>query len=344
MGYILNKDVGFDKDQVILLHGTNSMGNKISAFKNELLKIPEIKNVSVSDYLPVSGTKRNTNAFTDVEKAGEADHTAGQIWLVDNDYIKTLGMEMAGGNDFTSEMTENSNVAIINETMATQLQLNEPIGKRITNSVNVFTVIGVVKDFHFESLRQNIRGVCLTLGNSPNIVSVKVNGTDISNSIQSIQKVWDIFSVNQPFRYTFLDENFASMYTDVKRTGRILSTFAMLAVIVACLGLFALSSFLIEQRTKEIGIRKVNGAKITDAMAFLNKDFIKWVVIAFILATPVSYYAMHKWMENFAFKANLSWWIFALSGILALGIALLTVSFQSWKAATRNPVESLRYE
>jgi putative ABC transport system permease protein len=242
-------------------------------------------------------------------------------------------------------MPTDSKGVIINQTMAKELGLSDPIGKRITNGgSNVMTVIGVVEDFHFESLKENIRGVCLSLGNSPNIVSVKIGTADMSGAIKSITSIWNKFSVNQPIRYSFLDESFALMYADVQRIGRIFSAFAILAIIVACLGLFALSSFMIEQRTKEIGIRKVNGAKSIEVTTTLNKDFLTWVAIAFVIATPIAYYTMGKWLENFAYKTELSWWIFALAGALALGIALLTVSWQSWRAATRNPVEALRYE
>lgn len=344
MGYILNKNIGFDKDQVVLLHGTQTMGNQVPVFKNELLKLSHVKKVTVSDYLPVSGTKRNGYPFINEGKTKEEGFSGGQLWQVDKDYIGTLGMNLVVGNDFAEEMTENSKVAVINETMVRDLRLDNPVGKRISNGNTTYSVIGVVEDFHFESLRENIRGICLILGNSPNIVSVKVSGTEIEEAIQKINSVWEKFSTNQPLRYTFLDENFSSMYADVKRTGSILSSFALLAVIVACLGLFALSSYMIEQRTKEIGIRKVNGARIFEVIALLNKDFLIWVIVAFIISLPLSYYAMHKWLENFAYKTGLSWWIFALAGLLALGIALLTVSWQSWRAATRNPVEALRYE
>jgi putative ABC transport system permease protein len=166
----------------------------------------------------------------------------------------------------------------------------------------------------------------------------------MSGAIKSITGVWNTFSVNQPMRYSFLDEGFAKMYTDVQRMWHIFSMFSFLAIVVACLGLFALSSFMIEQRTKEVGIRKVNGAKSIEVTTTLNKDFLLWVLLSYIIATPIAWYAMHRWLENFAYKTNLSWWIFALAGLLALGVALLTVSWQSWKAATRNPVEALRYE
>jgi len=345
VGYILNKKVGFDKEQVLLLKGVNTMGNRVTIFKNEILKLPQVKNVSISDYLPIAGTKRNGNPFRNEGKSEDGGFSASQLWRVDHDYIKTMGMNIVKGRDFSIDMPTDLKAAIINQTMAKELGLTDPIGKRITNGgVSVMTIIGVVEDFHFESFRENIRGLCLALGNSPNIVSVKISAKDISGTIKSITGIWSKFSVNQPIRYSFLDESFAMMYADVQRMGLISSVFALLAIIVACLGLFALSSFMIEQRIKEIGIRKVNGARIVEVIAMLNKDFVKWVALAFVIATPIAWYTMHKWLQDFAYKTDVSWWIFALSGLLTLGIALLTVSWQSWKAATRNPVEALRYE
>jgi len=342
--YILNKKVGFDKEQVLLLHGANTMGNKINTFKNELLRLPEVKNVTISDYLPIEGTKRDGNALWKEGKSKVESPVYGQFWRVDHDYIKTMGMNIVEGRDFSIDMLTDSKAAVINQTLAKQLGLTDPIGKKIANTWETFEIIGIVQDFNYESLRNNIGGVCLTIGNSPKIVSVKINTTDMSGTIQSITGVWNKFSVNQSIRYSFLDEEFAMMYADVQKMGKIFSSFTFLAIIIACLGLFALSSYMIEKRTKEIGIRKVNGAKISEAIALLNTDFLKWVIIASVIAIPIAYYAMHRWIENFAYKTELSWWIFALAGIMALGIALLTVSWQSWRAATRNPVEALRYE
>ncbi|HEY4785456.1 MAG TPA: FtsX-like permease family protein, partial [Bacteroidales bacterium] len=247
--------------------------------------------------------------------------------------------------NFSKDMPTDGDAIIINQTMAKKLGLKDPIGKRVINfSSKVWTIIGIVEDFHFESIRNNIGGLCLVLGNSPQIVSVKISSSRLSETIRSVTGVWKEFSPNQPIRYTFLDENYAMMYADVKRTGRILSTFALFSIIIACLGLFALSSGMIEKRTKEIGVRKVNGARVTEILTMLNKDFIKWVAIAFVIACPVAWYAMNKWLQNFAYKTTLSWWVFVLAGIMAIIVAVLTVSWQSWRAATRNPVESLRYE
>jgi putative ABC transport system permease protein len=193
-------------------------------------------------------------------------------------------------------------------------------------------------------LKQEIRGMCFVLGNSPNIVSVKINTSDMSRTIHSITDIWDEFSPNQPIRFTFLDESFAKMYADVQRMGKIFSTFALLAIIIACLGLFALSSFMILQRTKEIGIRKVLGASISNVVFILSKDFLILVVVSMVIACPVAYYFMNMWLQDFAYRINISWWVFVISGSIALLIAFATVSFQAIKAATANPVKSLRYE
>ena len=344
VGFILNKEVGFDKDQVLLLHGANTLGDQITSFKNELLKLHEVKNVSVSDYLPIEGTKRDGNALWNEGKSKTEPPVYGQFWKVDHDYIKTMGMHIIDGRNFSIDIPTDSDAAIINQTLAKELGLVDPIGKWIQNQWHSFEVIGIVEDFNYESLKQDIGGVCLVLGNSPDIVSVKVNTSGMSGLIQSVTNVWNKFSVNQPIRYTFLDESFAMMYADVQRTGRIFSTFAFLAVIIACLGLLALSSFMTAQRTKEIGIRKVLGASVPNVTFILSKKFLMLVVLSNIIAWPVSYYFMNKWLEDFAYRIELSWWMFVLSGGLALVIALVTVSFQAIKAATANPVESLRYE
>jgi putative ABC transport system permease protein len=344
LDYILNKKVGFDKEQVLLLHGANTIKEKIATLKQELLRLPEVENVTISGYMPVSGTLRNGNAFWKAGRESLDESVGGQRWNVDADYIKTMGIKLVEGRNFSDNYSSDKQSVIINQTMAKELGLTEPIGKEITNHNKLLTIIGVVEDFHFESFRENIGGLCLTLGNSPEIIAVRINGGEMSGAINSIVKIWDNFLPNQSIRYTFLDNDFARMYSDVKRMGNLFSVFAGLAIIVACLGLFALSLNMVEKRRKEVGVRKVNGAKISEVMVMLNRDFVKWVAIAFAIATPVAWYAIHKWLENFAYRTELNWWIFSLAGVLSLGIALLTVSWQSWKAAKRNPVEALRYE
>jgi putative ABC transport system permease protein len=344
-GYILNKKLGFDKEQVLLLHGANTLGDQVTSFKNELQKLPEVKSASISDYLPISGTKRDGMPFWNEGKLKIDPPVYGQLWEVDHDYINTMGMNLVKGRNFSADMpTDYSNAIIINQTLAKEFGFADPIGKRIQHPWHAFEVIGIVEDFNFESLKQEIGGLCLVLGNSPNIVSVKVNTSDMSRTIHSITGVWDRFSPNQPIRYTFLDESFARMYADVQRMGYVFSTFALLAIIIACLGLFALSSFMIVQRTKEIGIRKVLGASISNVVFILSKDFLILVVLSNAIAWPVAYYFMNKWLQDFAYRINMSLSMFVLSGGIALLIALATVSYQAIKAATSNPVEALRYE
>jgi putative ABC transport system permease protein len=344
--YILHKDVGFDKDQVMLIEGTNTIGNEIRTFKNELKKLPQVKDASIGDYLPIAGTKRDGNDFWNEGKINTDAPANGQFWVVDEDYLKTMGMHLAEGRNFSREIASDTQAVIVNQSMAKKLALGpNPIGKRITNGDGIRTVIGVVADFNFESMRaNNIGGLCMILGISPSIVSVKLNSADVGKFIPTITAIWKKFSPDQPIRYSFLNESFANMYSDVKRTTAIFTCFAVLAIVIACLGLFALSSYMAEQRGKEIGIRKVLGASISGIAALVSKDFVKLVFLSIVIASPLAWWAMNQWLKDFAYRISIDWWVFALAGGVAIVIALLTVSFQSVKAATTNPVKSLRSE
>jgi putative ABC transport system permease protein len=344
--FILHKDVGFDKDQVMLIQGTNTLGNEIKVFKNELKNLPQVKNASIGDYLPIAGTKRDGNNFWKEGKTNADAPANGQIWVADEDYLNTMGMRLVEGRNFSREIASDTLAVIVNQAMAKKLALGpNPIGKRITNGDGIRTVIGVVADFNFESMRaNNVDGLCMILGISPSIISVKLNGADMGRTILDITAVWKKFSPDQPIRYSFMDESFANMYSDVERTAWIFTGFALLAIIIACLGLFALSSFLAEQRSKEIGIRKVLGASISGITALISKDFLKLVFLSIIIASPLAWWAMNQWLMDFAYRVPISWWIFGLAGLGAILIALLTVSFQAIKAAIANPVDSLRNE
>jgi len=343
--YMLNKKVGFDKDQVLLIEGTNTLDSKLEAFKNDLLKSSEIKSVTIGDYLPIAGTKRDGNTFHKEGKIKEDIGVFTQKWQVDYDYLKTMGMHMIEGRYFSKDMASDSEATVINKTMAKKLGLTNPIGQRIENGWQKFTVIGVMEDFNFESMRQEVTPLCLVLSKyNSTIVSAKISGANTKQAISYASNVWKGFSPNQPFRYTFLDESFANMYANVKRTGNIFTSFAILAIIIACLGLFALSAFMAEQRNKEIGIRKVLGASVTGITAMLSKDFVKLVIISIIIASPIAYWAMTKWLEDFAYRIPISWWMVAMAGLSAIVIALLTISFQSIKAALMSPVKTLRAE
>ena len=343
--FMLNKKVGFDRDQVMVIQGTNTLDNKIEAFKNDLLKSSEIKSATIGDYLPIAGTKRDGNTFHKEGKIKEDIGVSAQKWQVDYDYVKTMGMHVIEGRYFSKDMASDSEAMVINKTMAKKLGLKNPVGQRIENGWQKFTVIGVIEDFNFESMRQEVTPLCLVLSKySSTIVSVKISGADTKQAISYASNVWKSFSPNQAFRYTFLDESFANMYANVQRTGNIFTSFAVLAIIIACLGLFALSAFMAEQRNKEIGIRKVLGASVSGITAMLSKDFVKLVIISIIVASPVAWWAMTKWLQDFAYRISISWWMIAIAGLSAIVIALLTISFQSIKAALTSPVKTLRAE
>jgi len=347
MHYVLNQKLGYDKDQVVLVQGTNSMsGDNVKSFKNELQKLSSVKSASISDYLPTyAGTKRNGGPFfLDGRKSLDAG-VQGQFWQIDDTYLKTLGIKLVEGRNFSYEMSDDTagKTVIINQTLARKLNLKKPLGAKIDNG-GVFTVIGVVEDFNFDSMHEQILPLAMHFGISPSLVSIKVKGTDMKNTLQSITAVWKRFAPNQPIRYTFMDENYAKMYADVQRMGRIFTTFAILAIVIACLGLFALSAFMAEQRGKEIGIRKVLGASVGSITRLLSLEFVKLVAIAILIASPIAWWGMNKWLEGFVYHGPVQWWIFLATGLAAILIALITVSFQSIKAALMNPVKSLKTE
>ncbi len=341
--YILNRDIGFDKDQVLMLQGTNTLGNDgVKNLKQDLLKLSSVKSVSISDYLPVEGTKRNGNTLYNEGKSKVETGADSQFWIIDNDYLKTFGVKLLEGANFSAD--DHSGGVIVNQMMVRKLNIKNPIGKAITHGGDRMPIIGVVKDFNYESMKEQIKPIALYYGISPSIVSVKVNGGDMKNTIDQISSVWKNLSPSQPIRYSFLDERFANMYADVQRMGSIFTSFAVLAIIIACLGLFALAAFMAEQRSREIGIRKVLGASVESITRLLSLDFIKLVAIAILVASPIAWWAMTKWLEDFSYRLPISWWVFVLAGAAAIIIALLTVSFQSIKAAIANPIKALRSE
>jgi len=343
MNYMLNKKLGFEKDQVLLLQGANTLGDKIPAFKSELLKLSQVQSVSVSDYLPVRGSKRDGNTFYNEGMEKIERGVAAQKWVVDQDYIKTLGMKLVDGRDFNADMISDSTSIIINQAMARQLNLENPIGKVIQNWQK-YTIIGVVEDFHFESMKENITPVCFVVGTSPSVILVKLRSENMREAIAGVSEVWNKFSPNQTVRFNFLDERYKATYADVQRTGSIFTTFAILAIIVACLGLFGLSAFMVEQRSKEISIRMVLGASVKNVFRLLTQNFVMLVLISFLIAAPIAWMLMNKWLQDFIYKTDITWDIFVISGSCAMTVALITVSYQAIRAALANPVTNLRSE
>lgn len=343
MNFILNKKLGFNKDQVLVIKGTNLLKDNSQSFKERLLGLSDVKAVSISDYLPIEGTKRNGNTFGAISNGRQEISVPAQIWRVDHDYINTLGLQLKEGRGFSKDFASDSSAIVINSTMAKELGFEDPIGKRINNGED-WTIIGVVEDFHFKNLKEDIAPVSLVIGDSPSMVSVKLNSSEAANFIHDIQAIWQQYVPQQAFEYTFLDQEFAHMHDDVQRMGKIFNSFALFAIFVACLGLFALSAFLVEQRKKEISIRLVLGAPFKSIYQLLTMDFMKLILLSIIIAIPIGWYMMDRWLEDFAYRIHISWGTFMLAGLLALMIALLTVSFQSIRAALTNPAKTLRTE
>ena len=344
MNFILHTKVGFDKDQVVMIQGTNTLRKQQETFKEELLQLSEVESATLSDYLPVAGTNRDQNTFWKEGKKREDIGVSAQIWFVDADYIHTLGMKVVEGRDFDKRLASDSQAVVINQAMVKNLGLKKHLGERITNGNDVFTVVGVVENFNFESMKGAIRPLCLKFANGGSIAAVKVKSRNMTTTLASLTKVWNKFMPHQPFRYSFLDERYARMYEDVSRTGKILTCFATLAIIVACLGLFALSSFMVEQRGKEISIRLVMGATTGSIFQLLTRNFVKLVLIALVIAAPLAWYMTQKWLEDYAYKIDVTWDVFVLAGVVSVIIALSTVSYQSIRAAMANPANRLRSE
>ena len=351
INFIRNTNLGFNKDQVLIINSTTALGNNAEAFKNEVLKMPGVKSGTISGYLPVNSS-RSDNSYSKEAVMNSTNALSMQNWVIDYDYLQTMGMNMFKGRNFSKEFGADSSAFILNETAAKVLGYDDPIGKKIytnyqsatSTELRSYTIIGVVKDFHFESLRQNIFPLGFRLGNSTNLISFKISTTNVQPLIQEIENKWKSMASGMQFSYRFMDDAFDNMYRSEQRVGKVALSFAILVIIIACLGLFGLATYMAEQRTKEIGVRKVLGASVSNIVIMLSKDFAKLVLIASVFAIPLAWWAMNKWLQDFAYRINIGWWVFAAAGILALMIALLTVSSQAIKAAIANPVKSLRTE
>jgi putative ABC transport system permease protein len=348
LSYIQGKKLGYNKEQVLVLSETWLLGKKEDVFRNQLMQDSRVVNVSTSGYLP-AGPGNNNNFF--VYPESQSTRIVKTLrYDVDYNYLPTLGIQLAAGRNFSKTYGTDSTGIILNETAARTLGwAKNALGHTVSRANNegkiaTYRVIGVVKDFHFKSLHEPISPLVMVLGNTGGTVIAKVKAKDIAGLLASLKTQWNQFTTDAPFTYAFLDERFNATYRAEQKTGLILGIFAGLTIFVACLGLFGLATFMAEQRTKEIGVRKVLGASVPGIVGLLSKDFLKLVGVALLLAVPVAWYVMNQWLQNFAYKIDIEWWMFALAGILAVGIALLTVSVQSVKAALMNPVKSLKTE
>ncbi len=346
--YIQNKKLGYSKEQVLVINGTDALNDNINSFKQDVLGFSGVKSGTISSYLPVSSSGRNDNSFSKDAVMDVKNAIDMQSWTVDYDYIPTMGMEIIKGRNFSKDYAD-SNSILINETTAKFLGYENPLGQKIytfgdSRSKIALTIIGVIRNFNFESLRQEVGPLCMKLGPSTAFTSFKIDAANTKTLIAQIENKWKAMAPSMPFSYRFLDDSFNQMYKNEQRIGKVAISFAVLAILIACLGLFGLATYMAEQRTKEIGIRKVLGASVSNIVNMLSKDFIKLVLLASVLAFPLAWWAMQQWLQDFAYRISIGWWVFAAAGVTALLIAIITVSFQAIKAALANPVKSLRTE
>jgi len=349
MKYIQNKDLGYNKEQLLTIPNSYVLGNNEHVFKQQMLRDPRIVNATMSWYKP-AGPSNYNNALA--YPLGNNNLVVdGVDFHVDENYIPTFGMQIVAGRNFSKDFKSDSTAIILNETAAIAFGWNNTnvVGKTIIRQnsdrgTNVpYHVIGVVKNFNFKSLHEAISPLFMSLEPEGGLI-FKIKTTDVAGLLATMKKNWNAYNTNEPFTYSFLDDLYNKTYAVEQKTGTVLNIFSLLTIFVACLGLFGLATYTAEQRTKEIGIRKVLGASVKQVTQMLSKEFVKLVLIASIIAFPVAWWAMNKWLQNFAYRINISWWVFAIAGLAALLIALLTVSFQAIKAAVANPVKSLRTE
>ncbi|MBE0664664.1 MAG: ABC transporter permease, partial [Candidatus Aminicenantes bacterium] len=352
--YIQNKKLGFDKEQVLILRHSRLLESHAETLKQEMLRSPQVVSATLSSYLPVpSARARLPIARADNPNPRQAFPVS--FWRIDEDYIGTLGMKIVAGRNFSAQFSGDAQSVLINQAAVSHFGLKKPLGQTLImmdmqadnpgKMVSVpCTVIGVVEDFHYESLRESIAPLVLCRGQSLGNLVMRLKPGNIAAVIKTLKRKWTALLPGEPFEYAFLDESFNKIYESEMIIGRIFAIFAALAVFIGCLGLLGLASFSAAKRTKEIGVRKVLGATVREMAALLIRDYVLLIGLANIIAWPIAYYLMQRWLQNFAYRTSISIPIFIFSGLLGLAIALLTVSYQAIRAARANPVDSLRYE
>lgn len=344
--YIRNKELGFDKEHVVVIQRAEKLGSQQLAFKNQLQQNPAVLSAAFTDSLPQMLLEAKV-----FQKEGEGSQENNTLITITADYdlLETYGLKMIAGRYFERERSTDAAAVVLNETAVKALDIQNPLEKRLVLvglKRKPMDIIGIVNDFHMESLHTKIgpTAVILSVTRPSVLLSVRVRPGDLPKTLGFLEDKWREFTNNQPFEYVFFDDQFDMLYKAEIQAGKVITAFACLAVLIACLGLLGLASFTASQRTKEIGIRKVLGATTPGILVLLNKDFVKRVLVANLIAWPLAYYAMNKWLQNFAYRIRISIWMFIAAAVIALFIALFTVSYQTVRAARGNPVDSLRYE
>lgn len=345
LNYMRSQDLGFSKEQTVVIN--TSWDKNKDVFKQSLSAIPGVLSTTMSSHVPGGGFN---SAYSEVEnKKGEMQKSNLDLYFVDFDYIKQYNLKLAAGRSFSKDFsTDSTQAMVINEAASKMLGYSTPqeaIGRKFSQWGKKGQIIGVLKDFHYKSLQSNITP--LVMRYEPwgiGVVSVKVSAANLPKTLKEIGDKWAQLIPNRPFEYSFLDDSFDKQYSTEDHFGNLFFNFAVLAIFISCLGLLGLSSYSTMQRTKEIGIRKVLGANVAGIVNLLSVEFIKLVLIALVIAIPIAWYGMSKWLLDFAYRSNIAWWVFGLAGLAAVVIAFSTISYQAIKAAMANPVKSLRTE
>jgi putative ABC transport system permease protein len=346
LNYIHNKNLGFDRSQVLVIKNSNVLGKQADVLKQEVKQLPGVLNATMSSYQPTGNERLKTGLFPDQTIDIKKDILT-EFWTVDDDYIKTMGIKLIDGRNFSKQMATDTAAIIVNQAFVKKFGRKDQLSQTVYrdfDKVRPYHIIGVVKDFNFESLHANISPLALVYSPDNGAISVRLHSGNLTALMSQIENKWKQLSPNQQFSYSFMDQDFDATYRSEQRIGTIFISFSTLAIVIACLGLFGLAAYAAEQRNKEIGIRKVLGASVSTIVGMLSMDFIKLVLISILIATPMAWWAMNKWLQDFAYRINIQWYILAFAGIIAILIAFITISFQSIKAALGNPVDSLRSE
>ena len=350
LSYIQNRELGFNREQVMVVYNSYVMGEQARTFKDKLLNLPGIEGATLTAFLPTSDNRNDDAIFLspdlDIKRS-----VSMQVWPIDEQYVPVLGMKMVAGRNFSKDFLTDSNAVIVNEAAVRLMQGQKPVGSKLyelddikTKKTKEYHIVGVVKDFNFNSLREVVTPVALFLQRDNGRLALRVKTKDVHRLAGQIENEWRKMAPSQPFSYSFMDEEFNNIYRTEQRMGGISLSFSLLAILIGCLGLFGLTAYAAEQRTREIGIRKVLGASVTGIISLLSRDFLRLVVLAMLFAFPVSWWLMRHWLQDFAYRISIGWEIFAVAAVISVGIAMLTVSFQAVRAALANPVKSLRSE
>ena len=346
LNYIHTKSLGYNRSQMLVIKNVNVLGKQAKIFKQEVKQMPGVVSATMSTYLPTSEERNTTGLFPELPIDIKHDILT-DFWPVDEDYINTLSLKLLSGRNFSNQLASDSSAAIVNEAFVRKFGQKDPLNKifyRDSYGIQKYHIIGVIKDFHYSSLRDEIKPLAFYYDEDRGAITARVNTAKLSLLMSQLQSRWKDLSPNNSFTYSFMDQDFDAAYRSEQRIGTIFISFTALAIAIACLGLFGLAAYAAEQRNKEIGIRKVLGASISTIVSMLSMDFIKLVFISIIIASPVAWWAMNKWLQGFAYRVDIKWWIIASAGMVAILIAFVTISFQSIRAAIANPVDSLRSE